>query len=89
MTGIRRRLECLQSKRHSPMDSNCTITDNDSGELSGCIRIYPMPPVKQSVLRNVGLELSYRKRRGEVMRFTLQFSNDSMSGGDQARIGKL
>ena len=71
MIGIRRVPERLQSKRDSPVDSKCTIAANDSGELSGCIRIYPVPPVDQSVLSKVGLELVYRKRRGEVMRFTL------------------
>ena len=89
MTGTRREPVRLQSKRHSPVDFKCTIAANDSGELSVYIRIYPIPPADQSVLRKIGWELSYRKRRGEVMRFTLLFANNSMSGGDQTRIGKL
>ena len=75
MIGIRRESERLQSKIHSPVDSKCTIAANDSDELSGYIRIYPMAPADQSILRKVGLELSYQKRRGEVMRFTLHLSN--------------
>ena len=64
MIGIRRGPEHLQSKRHSPVDSKYKSSANDSGELSGCMKIYPMPPADQSVLRKVGLELSYRRRRG-------------------------
>ena len=80
MTYIRRGPEHLQSKRHSLVDSKCTITANDCGELSDFIRIYLVPPADQSVLIRDGIKLSYRKRRGEVMRYTFQFSNNSMSG---------
>ena len=71
MTCIRRGPGHLQSKIYSPVNSKRTIAANDSGELSGYIRIYPMPLADQSVLRKIGLELSYRKRKGEVMKCTL------------------
>ena len=47
-----------------------------------------MLPAGQSVLRKFGLKLSYWRRRGKLIMFTLQLSNNSMSGGGQARISK-
>ena len=71
------------------MDSKCVIAAKDSGDLSGCIRIYSIPPVDQSVLRKVGFELSCRRRRGDVMILSLYSSNNSISGGNHASIGKI
>ena len=68
MTGMRRGPERLQSKRHTQVNYKCKIAANDSGELSGCMRIYPISPPDQSVSRKVGLELSYPRRMGEVMK---------------------
>ena len=68
MTGMRRGPKRLQSKRHTQVDSKCKIAANDSGELSGRMRIYPISPPDQSVSRKVGLELSYPRRMGEVMK---------------------
>ena len=88
ITDIRRKTERLQSKSHSPVDFKCKIFSNDLSELSDCMRIYLMLPAGQSVLRKFGLKLSYWRRRGKLIMFTLQLSNNSMSGGGQARISK-
>ena len=75
-------------ERHSLVNSNCVVAIKDSCKFAGCIRIYPMPPADQSILRKTGFELSYRRRRVDVMMLSLHCSNKSMSVGDQASIGK-
>ena len=47
------------------------------------MRIYPMPPVDQSILRKVGFELSYRRRRrrSEVITFILQLLKLQLAKG--------
>ena len=69
------------------VDSKCTLSAKDSDELSVFKIIYLMPPADQSVLINDGLELSYRRRRGEVIMLSVNFSNNVISGGYQASIG--
>ena len=71
------------------MDFKCAIAIKDSDELLGCLRTYPMPSADQSVFREVYFELSYQRKRGDIMMFSLHFSNNSMSGGDQTSIDKL
>ena len=86
---IRQRSERVRSKKQSPVYSKCLIAAIGSGELSGCTRMHPIPPVDQSVLKNVGFELSYRRRSGEDTRFILQFSKTSISWDDQATSGNF
>ena len=38
----------------------------NSGELSGCTIMYPIPPVDQSILRKVRFKLSHRIEEEEV-----------------------
>ena len=47
----------------------CITATKDSGEFSGCMIIYPMSSIDQSVLRKVGFELIQRRRKGGVIRF--------------------
>ena len=82
MTCIRRGLELVESKRHSPLDHKCVTVAKDSGELSGCIIICPIPLVDQLIFRKVGFELSYRRIKGDVMVFSLYCLNNSMGVGD-------
>ena len=45
--------------------------------------------VNQPVLRNVDFELSYRRRRYEVIRFVLQLSNNEINENDQVSSGNF
>ena len=53
------------------------------------MRIHPIPPINQSVLRKVGFELSYERRKGGVISLFLYFSNNSIIGGDRESSGKI
>ena len=69
-----------KTKRYSPVDSKYFIVAIDSGALSGCMIMYPMVPAEQCFfLRKVGFELSYRRRRSEVMLFILQLLKTSIN----------
>ena len=80
-TGLRQGLKRVRSKSRPSVESKCFIAVIDSSELSGCMRIYPMPPVDQSILRKVGFELSYRRRRSEVITFILQLLKLQLAKG--------
>ena len=57
------------------MISNFLIAIREAGESSDYISIYFIPIADQSVLREVGLELIYRIKRGEVTELVLQSYN--------------
>ena len=47
-----------RSNENLPMRNKCLTVAKEVEESSGCINIYPIPPLDQTVLRRVVLELS-------------------------------
>ena len=72
----------LKSKRHSPVYDKFLSVERDSGLWYGYITIYTMSVANQSVLWNTGLDLSQRKRRGDVRRLDFHRYNKEMRFGD-------
>ena len=71
----------VRSIKHSPVISKFLIAVREAGESSDYMSIYFIPIADQSVLREVGLELTYRIKRGEVTELVLQSYNSWMEDG--------
>ena len=63
------------------------IAISAASESSGCMRMSDMPVLDQSVLRNVGRELSYRRRSGSETRASLRELKVERRSGVQAMVG--
>ena len=69
------------------MSSNNVNATKDLEESLDCIKIYLIPPIDQSIVRNAGFELSYRRKRGELTSCCLQSRNKAIKKGFQEIIG--
>ena len=70
-TGRNRCPSRERSNEHSLVRGKFIIAAKEVEALSDCVNTYPIPPTHQSILRKMGLELSQRRRRGEVTRLVL------------------